>query len=87
MSYFQDNIAELNLLMHFDLSSSQRGIKIHQSADSSVIAAARSLFEKGLITQEDGGYLTEIGLTAAEHTHLLYSELNRPVLRNRVSHR
>jgi len=32
-----------------------------------VIAAAQRLFSKGLITQEDGGYLTSLGRTASEH--------------------
>lgn len=86
MSYSQENVAELDLLMRFDLSSSQTGIKIHKSADPAVIAAACRLFEKGLITQEDGGYLTDLGITAAEHAQFLYSELNRPALKSHIAH-
>jgi uncharacterized protein (TIGR02647 family) len=41
-----------------------------------VIAAAERLFEGGFITQVDGGYLTPLGSTAAEHAHLLFDMLN-----------
>lgn len=78
MSFTSENIAELDLLLLFDLSTSQAGIKIHKTASSSSIAAARRLFEKGFISQEDGGYLTSLGITAAEHAHSLFTELNAP---------
>ena len=58
---------ELNILARYNLDTSQEGIKIHSSADSEVIAAAQRLFDKGLITQADGGYLTSLGQTAAGH--------------------
>lgn len=45
----------------------QEGIKVHSSAEETVIAATRSLFDKGLISQADGGYLTDLGRTASEH--------------------
>ena len=32
-----------------------------------IVAAAQRLFDKGLIDQADGGYLTSLGLDAAEH--------------------
>ena len=54
--------------MLFDLASTLEGIKIHKSADDSVIAAAARLHEKGFVTQVDGGYLTSLGTEAAEHT-------------------
>lgn len=78
MSCTPENIAELDLLLLFDLSTSQAGIKIHKTAKPSAIAAARSLFEKGFITQEDGGYLTNLGITAAEHAQSLFTLLNAP---------
>lgn len=78
MSCTPENIAELDLLLLFDLSTSQAGIKIHKTAKPSAITAARSLFEKGFITQEDGGYLTNLGITAAEHAQSLFTLLNAP---------
>lgn len=59
---------ELNLLMQFDLSTTFQGIKVHSNtADPENIAAIERLFEKGLVTQKDGGYLTGLGHDAAEH--------------------
>ena len=79
MSYTPENIAELDILMLFDLCTSQAGIKIHKTAKPTAIAAANSLFKKGFITQEDGGYLTSLGIVAAEHAQNLYTLLNTPV--------
>lgn len=76
MSYSSDNIAELEVLMLFDLDNTQEGIKIHKTADEAVIAAAKRLFENGFITQVDGGYLTSLGTEAAEHTQKLYTMLD-----------
>lgn len=76
MSYTAENVAELDVLMLFNLSSSQEGIKVHKNAESSAISAARSLFEKGFISQVDGGYLTNLGREAAEHAQFLYTMLN-----------
>lgn len=67
MKFDQNTIDELNVLLQFDLSNTQQGIKIHQDAGSSVASAAARLFEKGLVDQIDGGYLTPLGRTAAEH--------------------
>ena len=60
--------AELDLLALFDLSNSNTGIKVH-SHDASVaaIAAAQRLFDKKMISQADGGYLTPMGREAAEN--------------------
>jgi uncharacterized protein (TIGR02647 family) len=60
--------AELNLLMQFNLKNEQDGIKIHHEATEETISAARRLHQKGLITLDDGGYLTDLGRKAAEHT-------------------
>ncbi len=76
MPYTADNIAELDVLMLYDLSTTQEGIKIHKTAVPSKISAAQRLFEKGFITQVDGGYLTSLGRKAAEHTQFLYTMLN-----------
>jgi len=76
MSYTQDNIEELKVLMLFDLTTSQEGIKVHKTAEAAKISAAQRLFDKGFITQVDGGYLTSLGREAAEHTQFLYTMLN-----------
>lgn len=65
MSFTTDSIAELNLLLRYP-ETSMEGLKIHHDAGESVIAAAHSLFDKGLTTQKDGGYLTDLGRSAAE---------------------
>ena len=68
MPYTTELTAELNLLMQFNLKNEQDGIKVHNEAPQETIAAAKRLFEKGLISQADGGYLTALGRKAAEHT-------------------
>ena len=76
MSFSSENIAELNLLLAFDLSTTRAGIKIHTSAEPATKDAARSLFDKGFTSQIDGGYLTSSGITAAEHVQSLFMSLN-----------
>ncbi len=71
MSYSAEIIEELSLLARFSLDSTQEGLKIHSSAEPDVIAASQRLFDKGLISQVDGGYLTNLGLNAAEHAQKL----------------
>ena len=60
-------VEELEMLSHYNLSTTQEGVKVHKTAPAEVIAATRRLHEKGLITQVDGGYLTPLGLEAATH--------------------
>lgn len=76
MAYSVENLAELNILMLFNLSTSLEGIKIHHTAEPAMIAAAQRLFDKGFTTQADGGYLTSLGNTAAEHAQSLFIMLN-----------
>ncbi len=72
MKFNSELLNELNVLKMFDLSSSQLGIKVHHDAEPETIEATQRLFDKGLITQTDGGYLTGLGRDAAEHsTNLL----------------
>jgi uncharacterized protein (TIGR02647 family) len=66
-----DLVQEIDLLNLFDLNSIQHGIKIHHEADPARIAAAQRLFDKGMISQVDGGYLTDRGLETAEHAQSL----------------
>ncbi|OUR83660.1 TIGR02647 family protein [Cycloclasticus sp. 46_120_T64] len=76
MKFDQQIIDELNILAQFDLSNIEQGIKIHHDASASIIAAAERLFNKKLIDQVDGGYLTPLGRTSAEHAQSLSSVLN-----------
>lgn len=71
MPYNSELAEELNILSQFNLETTQEGVKVHSSAGPAVISAAQRLFDKGMTTQSDGGYLTELGRTAAEHTQSL----------------
>ena len=75
MSYTTKLVDETNMLILFDLSNSQEGIKVHTSAGDDSIEATKRLYEKGLITQKDGGYLTALGVDAAEHAQSLLTIL------------
>ena len=66
MPYTQAIVEELNILARYNLSTTQEGIKVHKTASPETIAATHRLFEKGLISQEDGGYLTNLGLETAK---------------------
>jgi uncharacterized protein (TIGR02647 family) len=68
--------ADLELLNLFTLDSSQAGLKIHHEAAPARIASAKRLFEKELVTQIDGGYLTPLGMQAAEHAQILIRVLH-----------
>ncbi|RDE22520.1 TIGR02647 family protein [Motiliproteus coralliicola] len=70
-----ETIAELELLARFSLNSLQSGLKIHHDAPVDVIGAAQRLFDKGMITQDDGGYLTDRGHEAAESLMRVLSTL------------
>jgi len=76
MSYSPENLAELDVLMLFDLANSLEGIKIHKTAEPAVIDAAQRLFDGGFITQVDGGYLTPLGREAADFAQSLFTMLN-----------
>jgi uncharacterized protein (TIGR02647 family) len=65
-------IEEVNLLMRFP-DTLMEGLKVHHDADQSMIDAANRLYDKGLTTQHDGGYLTDMGREAAESATLLIS--------------
>ena len=78
MKLSQNLMHEINVLKMFDLTSSQLGIKVHHDAESETIDATQRLFDKGLITQTDGGYLTGLGRDAAEHSTNLITILTTP---------
>lgn len=71
MALTPELINEIELLLKFDLSSAQVGLKIHSNAAAEMIAAARRLHAKGLVDHEDGGFLTPLGHEAAEHLQFL----------------
>ena len=66
---------EMKLLSKFPQKSMQEGIKLHNDAAPEMLAAAKTLFDKGLISQTDGGYLTDLGLEITEHLHHVLSSL------------
>lgn len=71
MHYTKEQLAEIDILINFSLDSSIVGIKVHSTAPEEKIAAVERLFDKGLVTQVDGGYLTELGRQAAQHAQSL----------------
>ena len=70
MSWTPEIIAELEVLCLYNLDSTQEGLKVHSSA-----AAAQRLVEKGLLSQDDGGYLTSLGLETAAHAQAVLTVL------------
>ena len=75
MSYTHELVAELEILVLFPLDSTKEGLKVHQTAAPTAIAAAKRLHAKGLIDQPDGGYLTSLGRDAAEQAQTLLTIL------------
>lgn len=67
MKFTPEHMSELNLLLQFDISSAATGIKVHHDASAEMQAAVQRLYEKGLCTLPDGGYLTDEGIEMAEH--------------------
>lgn len=78
MTLTPDLLDELELLNMFTLNTTQQGIKIHHDAAPAKIAAGKRLFEKGMITLPDGGYLTPLGQQTSEHAHKLVDMLLAP---------
>tara|TARA_R110000850_G_scaffold116710_1_gene232658 strand:+ start:233 stop:469 length:237 start_codon:yes stop_codon:yes gene_type:complete len=70
-----DLLNEMRVLTMFDMTTTQQGIKVHHDAEEDVISATERLFDKGLISQKDGGYLTGLGRDAALHVHDLITIL------------
>ena len=71
MRYTDDQMAEMDILIRYNLQSTQQGIKVHSKANRDQINAVQRLFDKGLVTAVDGGYLTDLGRKAAEHAQAL----------------
>lgn len=69
INYSDTFFEEMKLLAKFPKESQLEGLKVHKDADQPVIQAAQSLFDKGLISQHDGGYLTNSGIEVTSHLH------------------
>ena len=76
MPYTQDLVDEINILVRYNLSTTQEGIKVHKTAAPESLAATTRIYNKGLVTQEDGGYLTSLGHEAAEQAQAVLNLLN-----------
>jgi uncharacterized protein (TIGR02647 family) len=74
-AFTSDLIDELEILALFNLSNHQEGLKVHNNASFKTQGAITRLHEKGLISQADGGYLTSLGIDAAEHAQSLLTIL------------
>lgn len=71
MTFTPEMVAELNLLLKFPHTSLMQGIKVHHDADPELIAASQRLFDKGIVTLPDGGYLTDLGHDLVEHAQVI----------------
>ena len=71
-----DMIDELNLILKFPSQSLMQGLKIHHDASQSMVNAAERLYAKGMISQPDGGYLTDLGIDVAEHARVIQEALS-----------
>ncbi|MEE4251953.1 MAG: TIGR02647 family protein [Alcanivoracaceae bacterium] len=71
MRFTTNSLEELNLLLQFHVATTSNGIKVHSTTRPEVITACQSLFDKGLIDQADGGYLTDAGIEALGHAQSL----------------
>lgn len=78
MALNQEQLEELQLLSLFPINSLQAGLKIHSDAAPVRIEAARRLFDKGLTSQHDGGYLTALGQEAVQQLQALKTILAVP---------
>ncbi len=76
MPYTKDLVDEINILVRYNLNTTQEGIKVHKTAAPEIIAATKRLYDKGLVTQEDGGYLTSLGREAAEQAQTVLNLIN-----------
>ena len=64
----QDLVDEIEVLLRYNLDTTQEGIKVHHTARKGLVEATQRLHSKGLVDSEDGGYLTDLGHETAEHT-------------------
>jgi len=76
MNFTNDLLEEMEVLSRYNPDTTLEGVKVHaSSAPAATVAATRRLHDKGLITQPDGGYLTNLGLETAAHLQALLAVL------------
>ena len=71
-------IDELALLRRFSMGGPV-AMDVHDNPDPAIVAAAERMHEKGLITEPDGGDLTDSGREAIEHLEKLFNLLDPPL--------
>ena len=71
-------IDEINLLRRFGMGGPV-AMDVHDNPDPAVTAAAARMHEKGLITEADGGKLTDSGREAVQHLDSLLNLLDPPL--------
>ena len=71
-------IDELALLRRFSMGGPV-AMDVHDNPDPAIVAAAGRMHEKGLITEPDGGELTDSGREAIEHLDKLFNLLDPPL--------
>ena len=71
-------IEELTLLRRFGMGGPV-AMDVHDNPDPAVVAAAVRMHEKGLITEPDGGALTDAGREAVGHMNQLFNLLDPPL--------
>jgi len=74
-AFSSDLIDEMEILALYNLSNHLEGLKVHNNASFKAQGAITRLYEKGLISEPDGGYLTSLGIDAAEHAQGLLTIL------------
>ncbi len=71
-------VEELALLRRFAMGGPV-AMDVHDNPDPAVVAAAARMHQKGLITEPDGGELTDSGREAVEHMERLFNLLDPPL--------
>ena len=71
-------IDEITLLKRFSMGGPV-AMDLQDNTDPAMLAAAKRMFEKGLISEQDGGRLTESGDAAVEHLNGLLAYLSPPL--------
>jgi len=72
-------IEELGLLRRLSQDLSLDVSSLQSSVDPAVSAAAGRLLQKGILSDANGGGLTESGMEAADHMNRLFNLLSPPL--------
>lgn len=78
MPFTQEQMDEMEILIRYSPESTMEGIKVHKTAKPELISAVERLYEKKMVSQIDGGYLTDLGREAAELSQTLLTMLTSP---------